>query len=128
MVKIDPRFAPGLNNLGLALKRKGHWGVAVLRVPGRLADRSPVGPRPFQPRRNPGRQGRIDEAIDHYRQALGVDPDFALAHYYLGIALLAKGRRDEVDDCYPEGVKPLDQFRGPALGEAIAYYWQAYRL
>ncbi len=72
--------------------------------------------------------GSINEAIDHYRQALRVDPDFARAHHLLGVALLAKGRRDEVDDCYPESVKPLNHFRGPALDEAIAYYWQAYRL
>ncbi len=71
--------------------------------------------------------GHIDEAIDHYRQALEVAPDFALAHYYLGLALITKGRRDEVDECYPESVKPLEAFRGQALGEASAYYWQAVR-
>ena len=27
---------------------------------------------------------------------------------------------------YPESVKPLDQFRGPALDEAMAYYKQAH--
>ena len=70
--------------------------------------------------------GRINEAIDHYREALRIDPDFALAHYFLGIALLAKGRLDEVFEDYPADVESLNQFRGPALDEAIAYYWQAY--
>ena len=70
--------------------------------------------------------GSFDEAIDHYRQALRLDPDCARAHHLLGVALLAKGRWDEVDDYYPEGVKPLNRFRGPALGEAMAYYKQAH--
>ncbi len=39
---------------------------------------------------------------------------------YLGIALLAKGRRDEVDEDYPVGVESLNQFRGSALREAHA--------
>ena len=45
--------------------------------------------------------GGINEAIDHFREALRVDPDFGQAHYHLGVALLAKGRRDEVDEGYP---------------------------
>ena len=57
VVKNDPRFAPGFNNLGVALKRQGRLASGGAHVPGRLADRSPVGPRPFQPRRNPGRFG-----------------------------------------------------------------------
>ena len=48
------------------------------------------------------------EAIDHYRQALLLDPDWARAHHSLGVALLAKGRWDEMDDCYPHGVKSLE--------------------
>jgi tetratricopeptide (TPR) repeat protein len=70
--------------------------------------------------------GYLDEAIDHFRQALAVDPDFGLAHCSLGIALVAKGRRDEVDECYPVSVKALEHFRGQALREASAYYWQAF--
>ena len=31
-----------------------------------------------------------------------------------------------MDDDYPESVKPLNQFRGPALDEAMAYYKQAH--
>src|SRR5262249_31560708 len=69
--------------------------------------------------------GKLNEAIDHFRQALAVDPDFGLAHYHLGVALLAEGRRDEVDDCYPLSVKPVDPARYQALNQAIAHHWYA---
>jgi hypothetical protein len=36
-----------------------------------------------------------------------------------------KGRRDEADDSYPEGVRRLGQFRGPALREAMDFYHYA---
>ena len=70
--------------------------------------------------------GDLSEAIDDYRRALDLDPDSARAHHLLGVALVAKGRRDEVDDCYPEGVKSLLPARGDALREATAYYIQTH--
>jgi tetratricopeptide (TPR) repeat protein len=39
-----------------------------------------------------------------------------------GVTLLAKGRRAEVDDWYPEGIKSLEEFRGHGLEEAMTYY------
>jgi tetratricopeptide (TPR) repeat protein len=35
--------------------------------------------------------GRIDEAIEHYRQAIALKPDYAAPHNNLGTALVAKG-------------------------------------
>src|SRR5262249_4177341 len=40
-------------------------------------------------------QGRIDEAIGHYREAISLQPNFAEAHANLGIALAKQGRIDE---------------------------------
>ena len=124
-MKNDPGFAPGLNNLGVALERKGYWPLAVLRYQDALE----IDPQLAAAHCNLGEiqagSGSLDEAIDHYRQALRSDPDCSRAHHLLGIALLAKGRFEEADDDYPESVKPLNQFRGPALDEAMAYYKRA---
>ncbi len=127
MVKNDPQFAPGFNNLGLALKTRGYWPVAEYMY----RDALQIDPRLASAQFNLGEiqagSGSLDKAIDHNRQALGVDPDFADAHHLLGVALVAKGRRDEVDECYPDGRTRDDRpAAGRALAEAIAYYWQAF--
>ena len=41
------------------------------------------------------REGRIDEAIKHYREALQKNPDFEEAHNNLAIALYYKGNTNE---------------------------------
>ena len=122
VVRKDPQFAAGFNNLGMALQNNGEWGVAALMY----QDALDIDPRLAPARCNLGEiragSGALNEAIDHFRQALATDPDCARGHYLLGVALLAKGRYDEADDYYPEGVEPLAQFRGPALGEAMDCY------
>jgi len=45
-------------------------------------------------------QGKVSEAIEQYEQALQIKPDYAVAHYYLGvalwdIALATQGKMDE---------------------------------
>jgi serine/threonine-protein kinase len=122
VVRKDPQFAPGFNNLGVALKNQGLWGVAEFM----FRDALEIDPRLAPAHVNLGEiragSGHFGEAIDLYRQALRLEPDCARAHHFLGVALIAKGRRDEASDCYPEGVKSLDRFRGPAVDEAMAYY------
>jgi tetratricopeptide (TPR) repeat protein len=44
--------------------------------------------------------GRLDEAIEHYKFALELDPNFTLARYNLGVALAAGGRYDEAIEQY----------------------------
>src|SRR5438309_986795 len=41
------------------------------------------------------RQGKLAEAIDHYRQALQIKPDYALTHTNLGLALIHQGKLAE---------------------------------
>jgi tetratricopeptide (TPR) repeat protein len=40
-------------------------------------------------------QGRLEEAVSHYRRAVAIRPDYAPAHNNLGQALRAQGRVDE---------------------------------
>jgi serine/threonine-protein kinase len=125
LVKNNPRFAPGLNNLGLALERKGYWPLAELSY----RDALEIHPGLAAAHCNLGAiragSGAVEEAIKHYRQALRSDPDCARAHYWLGIALHARGRYEEAYADYPESVKLLDDFRGVALREAMTYYNRA---
>ena len=44
--------------------------------------------------------GRVDEAVEHYRRAITLQPDYAPAYNNLGTALRAKGRLDEAIATY----------------------------
>ena len=50
-------------------------------------------------------QGQLAEAINCYRQALRINPNFAQAHKNLGAALMDQGRLDEAIACMQRAVK-----------------------
>jgi serine/threonine-protein kinase len=85
-------------------------------------------------------KGRLDEAIEHYRQATRIDPKSALCFCNLGTALGRKGRLAEAIACFRQAIQ-LDRNHTPAhtnLGlalsqqgktdEAIASYQKALAL
>jgi tetratricopeptide (TPR) repeat protein len=49
-------------------------------------------------------QGKLDEAVTCYRQALVLKPDYPEAHNNLGAALMAQGKRDEAVACYRQAL------------------------
>ena len=51
------------------------------------------------------RQGRIDEAVAHYREALEIRPTYTPAHNNLGNALARQGRLDEAVSEYGEALR-----------------------
>ncbi len=122
---IDPAFSPASNNFGYALKAKGDWGGAMYQYDDALRNDPDSVPAHANVAEIRAGEGLFNDAIVHYLKALRLDPDFSLAHYGLGLALEAKGYLDEADECYPEGVKTLDQFRGFALRESLTHYQQA---
>jgi len=85
-------------------------------------------------------EGRLDEAIDQYRQALKLKPDDADTHYDLANALCRKGLWNEAIAEYREDLKlsPGDYtgynnlgaalFQAGRLSEAIAQFQEALRL
>ena len=49
--------------------------------------------------------GKAPEAIEHYEQALRIRPDFAEAHYNLGVALERVGRPQEAIGHYEQALR-----------------------
>ncbi len=66
-------------------------------------------------------EGRLDEAIEQYRQVLALTPDDALAHSNLGTALAAQGRPDEAIGHYRQALAgaPGDADAHSNLGNAL---------
>lgn len=48
--------------------------------------------------------GQLDDAIDAFRHAVATDPNFAEAHYNLGVLLRLQGRIDEAVESYQNAV------------------------
>ena len=85
-------------------------------------------------------QGKLDEAIDAYRQAIEVDRTLFSAQYNLGGALWAQGKLDEAIDAYRQAIELDPKIAGAyisrgnvlciqnKLDEAIGAYRQAIKL
>ncbi len=50
-------------------------------------------------------QGRLDQAIAHYRRAIAISPDYAPAYNNLGVALRSQGKLDEVIPAYRQALE-----------------------
>ena len=86
------------------------------------------------------KEGRVDEAIAQYQEALQIKTNYAAAHYNLGIALRQTGRLEEAIAQYREALQcnpsyaDADVDLGAALldagrlDEAIAYLQKALQL
>lgn len=84
-------------------------------------------------------QGRLQEAVQCYRQATRIDPDFAEAHYNLGVVLLLQGNAKDAVDSFHRAIAVKPEYfeahtnLGAALEllgnaeEAITAYRQALR-
>ena len=85
-------------------------------------------------------QGKLDEAIVHYYEAIRLKPDYVKAHNNLGVALDQQGKVEEAIAHFTEAlrIKPEDVEAHNNLGnalarqgkvkEAIAHYLQALRI
>lgn len=55
------------------------------------------------------RANRDAAAVEAFREATRLDPDFAEAHYRLGLALSATGKDDEAEAAFKEAVKVFEK-------------------
>ena len=51
------------------------------------------------------REGKLSQAIEDYKQAIKLDPNYSAAHYYLGLALLNQKRHAEAEAAYRQAIK-----------------------
>jgi tetratricopeptide (TPR) repeat protein len=157
-LKIKPGDAAAHNNLGWALQRQGqvaqaiaHYQEALRLDPGSDMARGNLaaalrsgGQDSAEVHYITGmelsRQGREEEAISQYREALRLRPDFAEAHNNWGVALAGSGRLDEAVAQYREAlrIKPdlaearqdlgLALVREGRLDEAIVQFREAVKI
>jgi tetratricopeptide (TPR) repeat protein len=85
-------------------------------------------------------QGKTDEAIAHYREAIELRPSYAEAHYNLGRLLARKGQLDDAVTHYEKALEidPADAeaqnnlgvtlFGSGRVDEAIAHYQEALKI
>ncbi len=69
--------------------------------------------------------GRLEsdpEALDHYREAIKIVPDYALAHYRYGTALQSLGRADDAEKEFRKSLEcnPLDAEAQNTFGLMLA--------
>jgi tetratricopeptide (TPR) repeat protein len=86
------------------------------------------------------KDGKIEEAIRHYQEALHLKANYAEAHYNLGVALDQKGQMDEAIRHYQEAIRVepayadahnnlgIDFYQQGRTGEAIRQFQEALRL
>ena len=76
---VRPEVSAAHNNLGHALYVPRPAGRGHRPLRGSPATRPRVHRGPHQPRQCSGHKGRLEEAIDHFQQALRLDPKLAVA-------------------------------------------------
>jgi SAM-dependent methyltransferase/Tfp pilus assembly protein PilF len=81
-----------------AARKQG--GAPSSAPPGRLSDDARFADADFNIAVALMQQGRLDEAVVHYRRLLARDPDFAEACSNLGVVLATQGRLDEAASQY----------------------------
>ena len=68
------------------------------------------------------KEGRINEAIDHYRAAVELRPDYGLAHFALANALKAQKRWFEAEAAYHEAARFMVEKNSAYLNLGNMYY------
>jgi tetratricopeptide (TPR) repeat protein len=64
-------------------------------------------------------RGNFDEAVVHYREALEIMPDLAMAHFNLGFALAERGQVKEALDHYRKELRSANARNDQRLVDLI---------
>ena len=105
-IKLKPDFADAHYNLGVAcLLKTGRLRKRFL-ITRWLLSSSLTSSKAYNNLGNAlSAERKIEEAISHYKMAIKLKPDFALAHNNLGSALVAEGKNEEAISHYKMAIK-----------------------
>ncbi len=118
--ELDPTYAEGHDNLGIALSNVGRIDEAIAHFHTAIS----LSPRNHESHNNLGialaRQGKLQDAIAEYRAALAIQPDYADAHTNWGNAALRLGDVDDAIAHYREAVRLRPDLAGAQLNWGVA--------
>lgn len=63
-------------------------------------------------------EGKLEQAVDHYSEALAINPNYVDAHYNLGNAQVEQGKIDEAAQHYEEALRLKPDYQKASLGLA----------
>jgi tetratricopeptide (TPR) repeat protein len=69
------------------------------------------------------KHNRDEEAVEDFKQATQLDPDFAEAHYRLGLAYNVTKQKDEADKSFEQAVKLYEKLTKQDPKNSDAYYF-----
>lgn len=123
--RLDPGYAEGHDNLGIALSNVGRVDEAIEQFRLAIAQ----SPRNHESHNNLGialaRQGKFAEAMAEYDTAASIKPDYADAQTNWGNALLRLGRVDEAIAHYREAVRLRPDLPDAQLNWGVALAQEA---
>jgi tetratricopeptide (TPR) repeat protein len=90
-IEIKPDQAEAFHNLGNALTRKHELDTALVNENKALSDAATL---------SLPEQNLQEAAIECFRRAVSINPDYAAPHVNLGLAFQGQGRLEEALECY----------------------------
>ena len=111
-IKLAPKNPEIRNTLGNALRAKGDIAAARIEfAEGARLQKLKSNNQAATFATNTGiqrmRDGAVDGAIEMFEKAIGLDPEYAQAHYQMGLALRKKGKQAEAQQAFNRA-KQLD--------------------
>jgi len=94
-VRLDPRYAPARNKLGVCHVRRGEMEQAKREFLAAIGIDPQFAPAYSNLGNLHQEAGRLEEAVAAYLRALEIDPDYAIAHHNLGVVYRRMGRVSE---------------------------------